>query len=101
MTLCAWGEGSLENGLDRLVKRLLGCPRRVLAVFVMVVLVAVAGMSRLEVETDFTKNFRSSSPIVASYDMIETRLGGAGMIDLLVPFSDKVGRRSPWTSFPT
>ncbi len=89
--LRAWGEGSLENGLDRLVKRLLGCPRRVLAVFVMVVLVAVAGMSRLEVETDFTKNFRSSSPIVASYEMIETRLGGAGMIDLLVPFSDKVG----------
>lgn len=89
--LHAWGEGTLESGLDRLVKRLLGCPRRVLVVFVMVVVVAVAGMSRLEVETDFIKNFRSSSPIVASYDMIETRLGGAGMIDLLLPFSDKVG----------
>ena len=31
---------------------------------------------RLEIETDFTKNFRRSSPIVQSYAFIEEELGG-------------------------
>lgn len=41
-------------------------------------LFALAGMFRLRVETNFSKNFRASSPIVKSLDFVETRLGGAG-----------------------
>jgi predicted RND superfamily exporter protein len=37
------------------------------------------------VETDFTKNFRDSSHTVAAYEMVESRLGGAGVWDVLVP----------------
>ncbi|MFM8704643.1 MAG: MMPL family transporter, partial [Planctomycetia bacterium] len=44
----------------------------------------------LEVETDFTRNFRDSSPVVASYDMVESRLGGAGVWDVLVPVAEPV-----------
>jgi predicted RND superfamily exporter protein len=40
---------------------------------------------QIEVETDFTKNFRADSPIVRSYDFIESRLGGAGVWDVVVP----------------
>lgn len=81
----AWGEGVLEMGLDGLVKRIVRRPGRILLVATLLVAAAVAGMRWLEVETDFTRNFRRSSPIVASYDMIESRLGGAGVWDVLIP----------------
>ena len=52
-----------------------------------------AGLFRLEVETDFSKNFRASSPIVQSLDFFETRLGGAGTWEVNFPappeFNDK------------
>jgi hypothetical protein len=81
----AWGEGVLELGLDRLVKRIVQHPGPILAASILIVAAAMAGMRWLEVETDFTRNFRRSSPVVASYDMIESRLGGAGIWDVLLP----------------
>ena len=86
----AWGEGALELGLDGLVKRIVRRPGLTLAVATVAVASAVAGMRWLEVETDFTRNFRRSSPIVASYDMIESRLGGAGVWDVLVPTAEPI-----------
>ena len=86
----AWGEEALELGLDGLVKRIVRRPGRILLVAAVFVAAAVAGMRWLEVETDFTRNFRRSSPIVASYDMIESRLGGAGVWDVLVPTPEPI-----------
>jgi hypothetical protein len=43
---------------------------------------AIAGVSRLEVETDFTRNFRSGSPIVQSYAFVESNLGGLPLFGL-------------------
>ncbi len=86
----AWGEAVLELGLDGLVKRIVRRPGRILLLSTAVVTLAIAGMRWLEVETDFTRNFRQSSPIVASYDMIESRLGGAGVWDVLVPASEPI-----------
>lgn len=81
----AWGEGLLESALDRLVERIVARPLPILLAATALVGIAVAGMGRMEVETDFTRNFRPSSPVVAAYDMIESRLGGAGVWDVLVP----------------
>ncbi|CAK9098074.1 Putative membrane protein MJ1562 [Durusdinium trenchii] len=39
---------------------------------------AIAGLFRLTVETDFSKNFRASSPIVQALVYFETHLGGVG-----------------------
>jgi predicted RND superfamily exporter protein len=86
----AWGEGALERGLDALVKWIVRHPLPILGAAITMVAVAVAGMRWLTVETDFTKNFRASSPIVASYDMIESRLGGAGVWDVLVPVGEDI-----------
>lgn len=86
----AWGEGALELGLDGLVKRIVRRPGVTLVASAAAVAAAVAGMRWLEVETDFTRNFRRSSPIVASYDMIESRLGGAGVWDVLVPAKEPI-----------
>lgn len=81
----AIGEGALEQMLDRVVQRIVARPATILIVTGLVVAFAVAGMARLTVETDFTKNFRSDSPIVAAYDVVESKLGGAGVWDVLVP----------------
>jgi predicted RND superfamily exporter protein len=81
----AWGEHILEDGLNRLAT----AARRRPAAFALLILLAsaaaIAGTARLQVETDFTRNFRPNSPIVRSYDFVETRLGGAGMWDVVVP----------------
>ena len=86
----AWGEGVLELGLDGLVLRIVRHPGPILLGSTLLVAAAVAGMRWLEVETDFTRNFRRSSPVVASYDMIETRLGGAGVWDVLLPAGEAI-----------
>lgn len=81
----AWGESALEIGLERLVQWIVRHPRPILAGIMVTVAAAMAGLSRLEVETDFTRNFRPGSPTVSAYDMVESRLGGAGVLDVLVP----------------
>lgn len=86
----AWGEGLLDLGLDGLVRRIIRHPGRIMAGSTLLVAACMAGMGRLEVETDFIRNFRRSSPIVRSYEMIESRLGGAGVWDVLVPVSGSI-----------
>lgn len=81
----AWGEGALERSLDRLVRRIVRHPLPILAGSALTAAAAIAGMRWLEVETDFTRNFRASSPTVAAYEFVESRLGGAGVWDVLVP----------------
>ncbi|GAB6166833.1 MMPL family transporter [Thermostilla marina] len=49
---------------------------------------AIVGLGRLEVETDFTRNFRSDTPLVRSYAYIEEHLGGAGVWDVVLPAPD-------------
>lgn len=86
----AWGEDVLDLGLERLVARIVRHPWPILVVSVLAATAAVAGMRWLEVETDFTRNFRPSSPTVAGYDMVESRLGGAGVWDVLVPAAQPI-----------
>ncbi len=86
----AWGETALEVALDRLVRRIVKHPGPILAGVIVVVAAALAGLARLEVETDFTRNFRADSPTVASYEMVESRLGGAGVWDVLMPLAGPV-----------
>lgn len=45
----------------------------------------VVGSARMEVETDFIKNFRNDSPLVRGYRIVERELGGAGVWDVMLP----------------
>jgi len=81
----AWGEGSLDVGLQQTVKIVERWPKLLSLLTAAVVITSAVGYMWLEVETDFTKNFRASSPIVKSYQFVETRLGGAGVLDVVVP----------------
>jgi predicted RND superfamily exporter protein len=47
--------------------------------------VSLYGASQLELETDFTKNFRTDSPIVTAYTFVEKRFGGAGVWEVILP----------------
>ena len=85
-----WGESALEAGLDRLVRRIVRQPGPILAGVAVAVALSMTGLVWLEVETDFTRNFRPDSPTVASYEMVESRLGGAGVWDVLVPLKGPV-----------
>ncbi len=86
----AWGEGALEAALDRLVARIVRHPLPILLASATAAAIATAGMRWLTVETDFTRNFRPGSPTVAAYDLVESRLGGAGVWDVLVPAREPV-----------
>lgn len=96
----AWGEKNLDRGLHWLVFWLERRPRVTAAVATIFIAVSLVGYVWLDVETDFTKNFRASSPVVQSYQFVESRLGGAGVLDVLVrapatlnnEFLDKIRR---------
>ncbi|MEQ8788484.1 MAG: MMPL family transporter [Pirellulaceae bacterium] len=81
----AWGEAYLSHELQRLIGWVEGAPKTLGLLVVVLVAGAVAGVARLEVETDFTNNFLPSSPIVQSYRYIEENLGGGGVWDVMVP----------------
>ena len=76
---------ALDRGLGRSVGWLERRPKTLLCLVAVVVGSLAAGAVRLELETDFTRNFRSGSPIVRAYETVETDLGGAGVWDVVVP----------------
>lgn len=79
------GERLLESGLERSLHRIERRPIMIGGAAAIICVVTAAGAYRLEVETDFTKNFRAGSPIVQAYTTVETKLGGAGVWDVVVP----------------
>ena len=71
-------EGSLVKLLTRLSRWSLRSARVVIVTMLLLVTLAAWGLTRIRVETDFSKNFRKSSPIVQALEFFETRLGGVG-----------------------
>jgi predicted RND superfamily exporter protein len=80
-----WGEERLGALLVRSVEWIRWRPRLLAAIAVAISLVASLGALRLEIETDFTRNFRRGSSVAKAYDFVESRLGGAGVWDVVVP----------------
>ncbi len=52
-----------------------------------------SGITRLHVETDFTKNFREDSQIIRAYTFVEKNLGGAGVLDVVIRAPDRLNRQ--------
>jgi hypothetical protein len=80
-----WGERQLGSWLARSIDAIQARPKTLAAGSIVVTAVAAAGAMFLDVESDFTRNFRRGSEIVQSYDFVETRLGGAGVWDVVIP----------------
>lgn len=80
-----WGEGRLDGGLDLTVKWVERHPVFIVVFSIIMLTAAIVGSTRLEVESDFTKNFCEGAPIVVAYDYVEENLGGAGVWDIMLP----------------
>jgi predicted RND superfamily exporter protein len=83
-----WAEGRLDMGLSHMVATVQKRSKLTAALTVIVSAVAGLGALRLEIESDFTRNFRSGSRVVTGYEYVETHLGGAGVWDVLIPAPD-------------
>ncbi|HEV7282896.1 MAG TPA: MMPL family transporter [Pirellulaceae bacterium] len=57
---------------------------------VAVLIFSVWGSLRMEIESDFTRNFRSDSELVRSYEFVESNLGGAGVWEIHLPAPEKL-----------
>jgi predicted RND superfamily exporter protein len=80
-----WGEVHIGYWLMRSIDALAARPKSVAVVTAVLALIASVGVTRLEIETDFTRNFRRGSRVVEAYEFVETNLGGAGVWDVVVP----------------
>jgi uncharacterized protein len=78
-------ENRLGSLLERFLELLFARPIWTWVFLGIWVLCTAIGTWRVEVETDFLKNFKSSSPLVQGYRVVEEHLGGAGVWDLIVP----------------
>ncbi len=82
------GEGK-STPLERALSGLTELARRRGAVIaglaVLLTAFAAVGVTRMKIETDFSKNFRADSPIVVSLDFFEAHLGGAGTFEVNFP----------------
>lgn len=78
-------EEMLSRGLLRISEAIKKRPRLLWLVGLGLMLIAVPGLFRLRIETDFSRNFRESSEIVQSLQFVESRLGGAGIWEVNFP----------------
>ena len=71
--------------LRKLLDVVLAHRRTGVIALVLVTIAALIGGARMQVETDFTKNFYASNPLVRGYQVVESELGGAGVWDIMLP----------------
>jgi predicted RND superfamily exporter protein len=72
------GEAAMLSQLRLLARWSVRHPIAILLVMMACSTAAVLGLLKLTVETDFSKNFRDSAPIVQSLRFFESHLGGVG-----------------------
>ncbi len=85
-----WGEHHLGRWLERVVDAAGNHRVGLLAAVVVLVMFTSVGLGRLEVESDFTRNFRRDSDVATSYRFVEERLGGAGVWDAVITFDGSI-----------
>ncbi|HMO14486.1 MAG TPA: MMPL family transporter [Pirellulaceae bacterium] len=81
----AWGEYQLKNALNRTTNFANRYSTVVLMISLVLLSVLSLGIFRLEIESDFIKNFRQGSQITEAYNFVEENIGGAGVFDVIVP----------------
>ncbi|MGI9455912.1 MAG: efflux RND transporter permease subunit [Aeoliella sp.] len=87
------GEHTIAKILDRMLHWSQRHPTLIATVGLVACGFAVYGSTRLERETDFTRNFRQESQLVREYEFVEQRFGGAGVWDILLPPTRQLNKR--------
>jgi predicted RND superfamily exporter protein len=73
------------EGMNRLIAWVHDHPWRILVGVFAVVLPLTTGMIRVRNETNYINLFRPETRVVRDYTAIESRLGGIGLVELIVP----------------
>ncbi len=84
------GDKEVNQSLQGLSHWVLQHPWQVSITCAALMIAGTFGLFRLRIETDFSKNFRSNSPVVKGLDFLETRLGGAGAWEVNFPAPDSL-----------
>ena len=79
------GEQQVNQSLEGLSHWVLDHQWAVWSMCGILVCFSAFGLSRLKIETDFSKNFRANSPVVQGLNFLESRLGGAGAWEVNFP----------------
>jgi uncharacterized protein len=78
-----WADASLGAGLGWIVRFVGLHATTVVVTLTAGMAVAAVGFRWLSLETEFTKNFRTDAPILASYNFVESNLGGVGVLEVV------------------
>ena len=78
------------QGMEWLTEWVYGHPMRVVIALVAIVVPLAAGMGRLTYETNFINAFKPTTRVVRDYATVESRLGGIGLVQVLVPVSGPI-----------
>jgi uncharacterized protein len=81
--------GATERKLVGFLGGLTGWVQRrgiwIISAVVLLTIWSALGLGRLKLDTDFSRNLRSNTPIVRALNFVETRLGGAGTWEVNFP----------------
>ena len=80
--------------MNRLVLWVYQRPRVIVATVLAVVLPIACGLVRLTYETNYINLFRSETRVVRDYHTVESKLGGIGVVDLVVPVGRSITART-------
>jgi predicted RND superfamily exporter protein len=79
--------------MNRLVFLVYRRPRLVVVTVIAVVLPLAAGLFRLSYETNYINLFRPEARVVGDYHAVESKLGGIGLVELVVPVGQAISPR--------
>jgi hypothetical protein len=75
-------EDHLDQALGRIAQFIVHHPRRTTLACSAILAVTTPGLLLMQVETDFSRNFRESSPVLQALRFVESTLGPAGTWDV-------------------
>lgn len=71
--------------VNRLIRRVVDHPGAVVLAFVVPGVIAATGMARLKLESNYINIFRPNSRVAVDYRRAEAKLGGIGLIEVVMP----------------
>lgn len=90
-----YGSSSWVAGaMTRLTERVYRHPGVIVIGVFVIVLPLAAGMTRLRYESNYINLFRPETRVVRDYHAAEARLGGIGLVEVIVPVGKTIGRAS-------
>lgn len=84
------GAASIAEGVGRLTGWVLVHPGITLGLFVIPVLLAMIGISRIQFESNYITVHKARSRVTQDYRFIESRLGGIGLVELILPAPETI-----------